>query len=68
MVENKKKWGGARRPAPGKKLGRPKEKGYEKTTKARFMEETEEAKWNQFSPRQRVEIVLEWLAQRKYET
>jgi len=60
---NKKTWGGS-----GRGQGRKPLPGYEKTTKARFVDEQEEKLWNSLSPRERVEIVLEWLKERNDET
>ena len=48
---------------PGRGQGRKKEPGYTVTTKARFLSAEEQALWNSLSPRQRVEIVLKWLAE-----
>lgn len=46
---------------PGRGQGRKKEPGYTVTTKARFLIAEEQERWNSLSPRERVEIVLEWL-------
>ena len=50
---------------PGRGQGRHEEPGYSKTVKLRFLDEEEELAIKQFTPRQRVEILLAALSSRK---
>jgi len=50
---------------PGRGQGRHKEPGYDKPVKMRFLSQEEEEALKEFTPRQRVEILLSALPSRK---
>jgi len=59
-IERTMCWGG-----PGRGQGRHKEPGYQKPVKMRFLNEAEEEAIKEFTPRQRVEILLAAASARK---
>ena len=59
MTQKKSTWGGARYHPPGREGGRPKENGYVKHRRLRFLSEDEEQAIRKLTPRQIVEILIE---------
>lgn len=46
---------------PGRGQGRHKEPGYDKPVKLRFLNKAEEAALKKLTPRERVEILVDWV-------